>query len=681
MVYKLNKKGDPVVFRRWNNKRFAAFNSLKRIIKIGCLLVIYLRFANPGALAATIDTTKVVKNLELEPIEINSERPPETFSSQNRVVVVVSKKEIEQAAVNSINELLEFASNIDVRQRGTEGVQSDLSIRGCTFDQVLILLNGINITDPQTGHHNLDLPLDLSVIERIEVVKGPGSWKYGPGAFGGVVNFITKNSALPFLRAGLEGGQYTYHKEILSGGFSTGAINHYLSANNSSSKGYKENTDFNVSNLFYQGRIATDHSELSLQVGYTDKNYGANSFYSAKYPNQFEATQTLFSSFKVKTTAGKLHVEPSVYFRRNNDKFLLFRNNPSLNSNYHTTDVWGSNLSINYFHTQSSITSFGFETRTETIWSNRLGELSNQQVNSPLNDTIKLNYFHSRTNFSSFIGHKHYFSNLLLNIGMNFTRNTDQNFKWYIYPGIDISYCFLTNSSIFASINKTMRMPTFTDLYYSGPVNEGNPHLLPEEAIGYEIGYQFRNEYFQISSTIFYSKGENLIDWVKLDISDIWHTINHSEINTEGAELSVLASLNQLLPKQKYLEKLKIDYTYVHQDKPITNLISNYSLNYLKHRFDLTLIHSIMKNIDADWHLTYQYRNGLYEKYTDNVSQGLVRYQPFLLCDLKISWRNSGWSVFGTINNLFDNRYYDIGNIVQPGRWFKIGVTKNINFK
>jgi iron complex outermembrane receptor protein len=675
------KKSEPVVFRRWNNSRFAVFNSLKRTIVIGCLLVAYLKFANPVAFASSIDTTSVVKDLQLESIDVSADQLPETFSNLSRVVVTITQKEIERAAVTSLNELLEYASNIDIRQRGADGVQADISIRGSTFDQVLILLNGVNITDPQTGHHNLNLPLDLSAIERIEIVKGPGSWKFGPGAFGGAINFITKKSETPFIQVGIEGGENLFHQENLSGGFRTGKLNHFISAKYSSSDGYTSNTDFNLANLFYQGSIATNITELSLQAGYTDKKFGANSFYSPKYPEQFEATQTLFTSIGAKTMSGKFHIEPKIYFRRNNDKFLLFRSNPALYSNYHTTDVWGSNLLVSYFHNSKSVTSVGFDTRTETIWSNRLGELSERKVFSPVNDTILLNYFHSRSNFSSFIGQKWYFSDFILNVGLNFTRNTDQNFKWFIYPGIDLSYNLSANSSLLASVNKTMRMPTFTDLYYSGPVNKGNPFLLPEEAVGYEFGYQFKGQYLNVSASAFYSEGKNLIDWVKQDLNDVWHTVNHSQISTMGAEFSMQASLDKILPNQKFLKRLKIDYTYLHQDKPETNLISNYSLSYLKQRVDINFSHAIIRNFSVDWHFSYQDRNGQYEKFADKVSQGLAEYDPFFLCDMKISYQNAGWSVYGMVNNLFNHTYFDIGNIAQPGRWIKIGVVKKFGFR
>lgn len=680
MKQKTKNGSDLIVFRRWNNKRYAVFNSLKRIVKIGFLMVAYLKFANPEASAANVDSTSVIRNINLEEVNISTEHPTETYSNISRVVVTITQKEIEQAAISSVNELLEYASNIDVRQRGINGIQADISIRGSSFDQVLILLNGVNITDPQTGHHNLNLPLDLSAIDHIEILKGPGSWKFGPGAFGGAINFITKTSDNSFIQAGIEGGQYSTYSEKLSAALKTGNLTQFISANNSSSVGYASNTDYRISDIYYHGILSSGQTETFLQVGYSDKGFGANSFYSAKYPDQYEAIQTTFSSLSFKTTLKNIHVEPKIYFRRSNDRFNLFRLNPERNSNYHTTDVWGSNVLMSYFHGEKGITSIGFDTRTESIWSNNLGELSENPVQSPINDTISLNHFHSRSNFSSFIGHKRYFSNLTINAGINFTRNSDLNFKWFIYPGIDFSYQLSNASSLFASVNKTMRMPTYTDLYYSGPSIEGNPYLLPEEAVGYELGFQNKNDFLKFSVTGFYSQGKNMIDWVKANLEDKWKTTNYTKLNSAGLELSVNTDFERFFPDQSILRNLKIDYTFLNQNKIETSLISNYSLNYLKHRLDLNLNHTIWKNIQANWHVTYQDRNGKFEKIVDKASLGLVNFEPFFVCDLKISCNFSGWSIYGSVNNLLNVSYYDIGNIVQPGRWIKIGISKKVEF-
>ena len=225
-----------------------------------------------------------------------------------------------------------------------------------------------------------------------------------------------------------------------------------------------------------------------------------------------------------------------------------------------------------------------------------------------------------------------------------------------------------------------MRMPTYTDLYYKGPANEGNPFLLPEEAVGYELDYRLKNNYLDFSLAGFYTQGTNLIDWVKQDLNDKWKTMNYTTLNTLGAEVTCNVFLNKILSNQKILKKLAIDYTWLHQDKKDAEQISNYTLNYLKHSVNVSLDHAIWKNIQAEWHFTCQDRNGQYEKYVDKVSQGLVSYEPFAVCDLKISYTDKGWNFSATVNNLFNTSYYDIGNIVQPGRWIRAGISKKIDF-
>ncbi|MFA9390470.1 MAG: TonB-dependent receptor plug domain-containing protein [Prolixibacteraceae bacterium] len=676
-------KKKPLIFRRWNNKGYAVFSSLKKSIVIGCLLVSYLLFANPNAVAAQDDSTAVTKNYDLESIDVTAEQLPETYSSISRVVASITKSEIERAAVSTFNELLEYAANIDIKQRGTNGVQADISIRGGSFDQVLVLLNGVNITDPQTGHHNLNLPIDLNSIERIEILKGPGSWKFGPGAFSGAVNIITGTSEVNTIKVQLNAGQFKLNEEKVNIGFHLKNTSHLLAANHASSDGYVSNTDYKITNLFYHGKISMEKSELSLQAGATDKAFGANSFYTAKYPDQYEETQTYFASASFKTQFKKLQFEPRIYFRRNNDRFVLFRNEaPSwyTKDNYHTSNVFGTNLLANYMHGTNAVTSFGIDERLESIMSTNLGELSTDVVFSPVNDTIALDHFHSRSNFSAFIGHKHYFNQFVVNVGLNASSNSDIAGKWFFFPGVDMNYNLDKHSSFFASANKTMRMPTYTDLYYTGPSNQGNPDLLPEQAIGYELGYKYQHEMVQYSFTGFYVQGENLIDWVRQADETVWKTLNYAELNTVGFEFELKTNLQEVFPSQGIFRDFKINYTNVNQTKVETDLVSNYSLNYLKHRIDIALNHIIWKGIRANWHVAFQDRNGQYEQIVDKVSEGLVDYAPFACTDLKIYWNHKGWNIYSSLNNLFNVNYYDIGNVPQPGRWIKFGLAKKLEF-
>ncbi|MDX9696020.1 MAG: TonB-dependent receptor plug domain-containing protein, partial [Bacteroidales bacterium] len=163
-----NQKRSLISFNQWTNKKYAVFNSLKRIIKIASLSVAYSIIAIPELSIAQTDSSGVVKNLDLEEVVVSAERSPVVFSKIARVVTVITDKDAQGLPGNSLNELIERSSFVDIRQRGTNGIQADISIRGGTFDQNLVLLNGINITDPQTGHHSLNLPIDLNAVQRIE---------------------------------------------------------------------------------------------------------------------------------------------------------------------------------------------------------------------------------------------------------------------------------------------------------------------------------------------------------------------------------------------------------------------------------------------------------------------------------------------------------------------------------
>jgi iron complex outermembrane receptor protein len=669
-----------VTFRKWDNTNYAVFNSLKKVVRIGTLSAAYLLFANPDVATAQDADTTVSRNYDLEAIDVTSEELPESYSDISRVVVSINQKEIEQAAVASVDELIEYASNIDIRQRGTNGMQSDISIRGGSFDQTLILLNGMNITDPQTGHHNLNLPIDLSSVQRIEILKGPGSWKFGPGAFSGAINIVTSPSEQSYIRAQAEYGQHNLNKEQISGGFNIKNTGHLISAQRSASDGYIDNTDFKNRSVYYHGNRTGKTSEFNIQAGATDRAFGANNFYTAAYPNQYEEIQTYFGAASFKVKSRNFQITPRAYFRRNNDRFLLFRDNPPAYSNFHTTNVWGGNLLVNYFHGTLGTTTIGIDARNEQIFSNNLGVETDDPIYSPVNDTILLDKYHNRTNYSVFAGHKRYFDKLMINAGINFTHNTDIEKKIFIYPGVDIAYQANKNLSLFASVNKTMRMPTFTDLYYTSPNNLGNPALLPEEAIGYDLGIKFNNHFLSSSLTGFITQGSNMIDWVRETTEDKWRTINYTELNTTGIELNATINFKTLIESQNILNNAKIAYTYIDQQQLESNLISNYALNYLKHRFDFNLSHHIWQNIKANWHVAYQDRNGQFEKFVDQSSVGMRDYEPFWTVDLKIGWQQYGWNIYAEAKNLFDTPYYDFGNIPQPGRWLKIGLAKTIKF-
>lgn len=670
------------VFKRWKSSNYAVFSSLGKILKIGTLMVVYLQFANPKV-AHCSENDSIYKKFNLESIEVNSKQLPEAYSSVSRVVRTIDKIEIERAAITSVNELLEYASNIDIRQRGVGGSQADVTIRGGSFDQVLILLNGINITDPQTGHHNLNLPVDLSAIERVEILKGSGSWKFGPGAFTGAINFITSKPSENLVAVSAEYGQFNYNAEKLTGSFKVGTSNHLLSINRNQSDGYIENTDYLIQNLYYRGALQSGNNELSLQAGYTIKEFGSNSFYTPKYPNQFEATHTTFASVGIKTGNRGVDLEPKFYFRRNHDRFELFRNEaPSwyTSHNYHTTDVLGIHVlsSVNLIPNHS--TTVGFDIRNETIWSNVLGTLNDQPIKSPRYNEIELTHFHTRTIGSGYLGHKFVLGKLNTQLALNLTRVTDLDFKWFTYPAIDLSYELSDYFTVFSSASKTMRLPTFTDLYYKGPTNLGNPNLKPEEAISYEAGLKWNYLFVESSISSFYRKGENLIDWVKLPEESIWQSTNHTLINTLGLEFHSKFDFSKWNNPDPFIKTIQLDYTFITQSKESGVKLSYYAMDYLKHRLDFGIEHRLINSFSTYWHVSVQDRNGTYTEFFDGNFGNEVTYKPVALLDLKIQWKYNSWQAFASANNLLSAKYFDISNVKQPGSWFRVGISKKFKF-
>ena len=190
-------KRQVLVFRQFGNKGYSLFSCLGREVVCSVLSVATLTYASaesvstdPVVTDSTATTT--AREMMLEEVSVTGSRAPLTKSQAARMVTVLDRQAIAQAPVQSINDLLKYAIGVDVRQRGPIGAQTDISIRGGTSEQIILLLNGINICDPQTGHNAMDLPVDLNDIVRIEVIEGPAGRIYGTSSLVGAINVVTR---------------------------------------------------------------------------------------------------------------------------------------------------------------------------------------------------------------------------------------------------------------------------------------------------------------------------------------------------------------------------------------------------------------------------------------------------------------------------------------------------------
>lgn len=620
-----------------------------------------------------LSDTALKREVLIEEIVVTSSRAQIPFSHVLRSTEVCTSGDIRMSVTGEPSGALEMIPGVDIRQRGAPGQQTDISIRGGTFDQTLVLVNGVNVSDPQTGHHNMDLPFDMDAIERIELLKGPGARIFGPNAFNGVVNVIVKEPLENRIRASVTGGSHNFTNASLSLSLTRLKLSDQFSASRSSSDGYIDNTDFTNASLFNRLIFKAGKRKFDLQSGYFSKGFGANSFYSLKFPDQYEETRTFFGSLKVSLSG---RISPVFYWRRHYDCFKLFRDDPPAwytGNNYHMTDAIGSSLNYEIKEGDDFVTSIGYSVRFERIMSNKLGKDLNTEKPVPWTDDLKYTKGASRMNAGIMIEQSYYGSILQLSGGLltNYSNGPKQGIT--IFPGIDAGLSLTDNLRIFSSLNKTLRQPTFTDLYYNDATSRGNPDLKPEEALAAEAGIKYRKESFASELSFFRRNGKNMIDWVKTDESEIWQVMNLTSVIISGVEVSAEFDFRQ--SGNRFLNYARAGYTCLYADKSSKGYQSKYLLDIMKNKVDLVLAHKIYKNISANWTISWQERAGGYISYTNGIANKTeTPFRDVFLIDGRISYRNKGFGLFLSATNILNESYYDIGGVSEPGRWLRAGI-------
>jgi iron complex outermembrane receptor protein len=664
-------------FKRFARKAYAAFNSMHKVVNIGVITGCMLTFVHVAAQTPVNEsrTSSEGSERELEEVVVTASKAELTLNQTAKIVTIVTRKEIERQAVQSIQDLLKNVVGLDVRQRGSNGVLAGISVRGGTFEQTAILLNGANLTNPQTAHYNLDLPVNLSDIERIEIIQGPTSLLYGAGAFSGGVNIVTKKNSDNGLLLNTKGGMHGLWGADVRGALKGKHSNHSLSAGYASSDGYVKNSDYKLFNAFWQSSFQTDEALLDVQFGLNDKVYGANTFYSAAYPDQFDDTRSVFAA--IKGESGKqLKFIPQLYWNRHYDTYHLFRpgtpNVPGwyVSPNYHLTDVFGFNLNVQY-KWKGGITNFGGEVRNEGIFSSNLGKDSISRGHYKLTD--------NRTNVSYFLEHSYLYNRFTINAGLLANYNTAFTDDAGLYPHISAAYRLTDDFKLLASWSKSVRIPTFTDLYYKGATHEGNSDVQPEKSEAFDAGVKYNHRFVTASLQAFFMKGSNLIDWVKLRSGDKWQSRNLTNLDKAGFEANVSFRLKELIP-QLSTTRLNVGYMYMNQDKDAGEWISNYVLDYLRCKFTAGLSHPIYKGLSADWQFRRQNRKGSFTRYENHTPTGEeAAYPTFSLLDVQLNWQINHFKVYLTANNLGNVSYYDLGNIPQPGFWLMGGIAYGLD--
>jgi iron complex outermembrane receptor protein len=635
-------------------------------------------------LAQTADSIQA-GTVHLEEVDVNAEATPDIFAQTGRTITQVSRAEINRAPAQTLADLLQYVPSVDLRQRGPYGSQADLSIRGSSFDQTLILLNGINISDPQTGHYALNLPIDLESVERIEVLEGPSSRIFGNNALGGAVNFITGTGQENSFNAALAAGQYGYYKLSLANTTHNPKLHltNHTAISKMASDGYMKNTDFDHLNIFSQNKWENKAFPLDLQLGYTQKALGANGFYAGKYPQQeeYESLQTYFAALKGSTT-GKVKITPSFYWRRNYDHYVFMRHNPSASQNFHYTDVIGGEVTASV-ESKIGKTNLGLLSRNERIFSSNLGK----ELETPRtvkHDPTEVQYTHSdeRTNISLYAEQNLRLGKWSASAGMLLNRNNYTGSKINLYPGVDIAWYPNNSWKLYGSVNRAMRLPTFTDLYYHGYANRGNPDLKPEQCLEYEFGAALSLKHFNARVGYFYRNTVNAIDWIWLSDESVWHTMNLHELQTQGISTGWTWNVREWAGNNYWLRSISVSYDYLLGSKANEDFISNYALDYLRNKLNLHFDHQIVGKLNANWKIAFQDRNGSYMRYNlDDGTEMATPYAAFWQIDLRLYYEAARWNIFAEASNLTGQQHQDLGNIMLPGRWVRGGVNIKIGNK
>ena len=689
-----NLKRPVLVFRQFGNKGYSLFACLGREVVCSVLSVATLTYASAESVSTdpvVTDSTSMTTAGEqmLDEVCVTGSRAPLTKSQAARMVTVLDRADIAQAPVQSVNDLLKYAVGVDVRQRGPIGAQTDISIRGGTSDQIILLLNGINICDPQTGHNAMDLPVDLSEIVRIEVLEGPAGRIYGTSSLVGAINIVTRSQesgdSSQYMTLHAEGGSYGYFN--LGGRYSTDSrlqttdsFKSSISANYTRSDGYSRskaghlNTDFSGTKAFYQGQYDDEAFRLHWHLGIADKGWGSSTFWASpkwQADDQYEHTTKLYSAIQAETKQGLFHLSGNIYWNQNRDRYEGYRGQPEkMKYNYNRTDVYGVSLS-NYFDWAAGRTAFGAELRNEDLVSGNLGEPLSQTHHIRGTDrdyTLGVN----RTNISGYLEHNLLLHHFTISAGLVAVKNTWSNMNMTLYPGIDISYRPHPAWKIHASYNTSLRMPSFTEMYYKLQGYSANPHLKPEEMRALEAGLTYHSSLFTYHFTLWKHNGRNMIDWI-MDTSQgqdaVWQSVNHTKINSLGFETS--ASIEIPLFTHHY-SLFTVSYSYIHQDKEQdANIVSQYALEYLRHKLVANTRLQLSKPLSLSLNFRWQDRVGSYTDFDGTVCD----YEPYALLDTRLTWQQLRWKVYLEANNLFDTRYHDYGLVTQPGRWLIAGIS------
>ncbi|WP_026449594.1 TonB-dependent receptor plug domain-containing protein [Aequorivita capsosiphonis] len=593
----------------------------------------------------------LINKNQLEEVIIQGNRLQIPFNESSRDIQVITQAQIEALPAKSINEVLSYIGGVDVRQRGPFGTQTDISIDGGTSEQTLVLINGVKMLDAQTAHNMMNIPVPLTAIDHIEVLRGAAARVYGINALTGAINIVTKKGNHSSVSADIQAGSSFKAKEegdgsgIYGGGsaevtgiFGSENQSQLFSIAQSNYNGQRYNSASKNTRLFYNGNYDfNNNNSIQAMAGYARSQFGANGFYAAPGDiNSEEIVESSVFSLSSKHKWGNFTISPRISDRYGEDDYRYYKDDLSKGRSIHYTNALMLELNSS-LKTGIGTFGFGWESRLEKINSSNIGEHKRDNHGA---------YAELRSN----IGEK-----LQGTVGLYANYNTD--FGWQMYPGIDLAYRINAHWKVSTSIGSGQRIPSFSDLYLDQrPGNVGNESLQPENAWSYEGNLQYKKGNLQFKTGYFYRTISDFIDWVRDDSSEPYSPANLGKNNTQG----IYGRLQQNFDLGGHQSiGYNLSYNYLQPSlESSSGTQSKYVLESLKHQF-VAGVHYRIKDF------SFQIKNRWLKRELASA---------YDVADIRVNYEWQNFLLYTEVTNLFDATYTEAGAVPMPTRWFGLGM-------
>jgi iron complex outermembrane receptor protein len=557
---------------------------------------------------------------------------PVPLAESNRPVTVLPVKEMSLAA-ESPQELLRTDPSLFLEQRGAGGGQSDIVLRGGSFEQTLVLLNGFRINDSQSAHHNLDLPIPLEAMDSIQVLPGAGSTLHGVDALSGVVDFLTAAPDHASLRLRAAEGSFQSNEESLVAGAVHQRCSGRLTASRNFSEGFMADRDYRNEDASAESWSGTRLGLTDLMIATSDRSFGANQFYG-NY-NSWERTKSWFA-------AARQEIGPRTVaafgYRRHTDEFVLLRNAPAVYENRHTDGSWQASLRRTLPVHTTSLALFGIEADGDSI---RSFNLSGGVTSDALG-------VHARNRGAGYVDLDLHPARQRWTLSAGAREEVFSGGLRAFAPQLSASLRTSPALKLRAAGGYGFRIPTYTDLYYSDPTTVGNANLKPESSWSGEGGADWTpSTKLTLSATGFYTRQHDTIDYVRANATQKWQAVNLSGLHFAGIESSLtwIPARNQsvrvgwaaLHGAQNALNGMQSEYVY---NYPVQNVHASWGVA-LPHA--VTLTNSVQ--------VAQRYQQAAYPVWNATLARDAGRLRPYL-----------------RLANLSGTGYQEITGVAMPGR-------------